>query len=107
MFLDETWANAHDGKDRTWVEFDQATGGTKGGFRKLSGKGSHLHAGGSKGWVAGAELVFQRKKSTGDYHDEMTGEHFEEWFMMLEPDSLIVMDNTSYHSRRLQARNER
>ena len=72
-------ANAHDGKDRTWVEFDQATGGTKGGVRKPSGKGSRLiilHAGSRKGWVAGAELVFP----TGDYHDEMTGEHFEEWF---------------------------
>ena len=22
MYLDETWANAHDGKDRAWVEKD-------------------------------------------------------------------------------------
>jgi hypothetical protein len=110
LFLDETWANAHDGNDRTWVEFDQATGGTKGGVRKLSGKGSRLiilHAGSRKGWVVGAELVFQSRKSTGDYHDEMTGEHFEEWFNdtlipKLEPNTLIVMDNASYHSRRLQ-----
>ena len=44
-----------------------------------SGKGSRLiilHSGSRKGWVAGAELVFP----TGDYYDEMTGEHFEEWF---------------------------
>ena len=37
----------------------------------------------------------------------MTSEHFEEWFndtLMpeLEPNSIIVMDNASYHSRRLQ-----
>ena len=34
----------------------------------------------------------------------MTSEHFEEWFNdtlipKLEPNSIIVMDNTSYHSR--------
>ena len=48
VFLDETWVNAHDRRERTWVEVDQATGGTKGGVRKPSGKGTHLnmlHAG--------------------------------------------------------------
>ena len=110
VFLDETWANAHDGRERAWVETDQASGGTKGGVRKPSGKGSRLiilHAGSCKGWINGAELVFQSKKSTGDYHDEMTSEHFEEWFNdtlipKLEQNSIIVMDNASYHSRRLQ-----
>ena len=37
----------------------------------------------------------------------MTSEHFEEWFNdtlipQLEPNSIIVMDNASYHSRSLQ-----
>ena len=37
----------------------------------------------------------------------MTSEHFEEWINdilipKLEPNSIIVMDNASYHSRRLQ-----
>ena len=111
VYLDETWVNAHDidGRECTWVEVDQATGGTKGGVRKPSGKGTRLiilHAGSCKGWINGAELVFQSKKS-GDYHDEMTSEHFEEWFNdtlipQLEPNSIIVMDNVSYHSQRLQ-----
>ena len=30
---DETWANAHDGKSRAWVEDDTVTGGTKSGVR--------------------------------------------------------------------------
>ena len=65
-----------------------------------------LHVGSCKGWINGAELVFQSKKS-GDYHDEMTSEHFEEWFNnilipKLEPNSIIVLDNASYHSHRLQ-----
>ena len=107
VFLDETWVNAHDERERTWAEVDQATGGTKGGVRKPSGKGTRLiilHAGSCKGWINGAELVFQSK--SGDYHDEMTSEHFEEWFNTLipklEPKSIIEMDNASYHSRHLQ-----
>ena len=84
IYLDETWANARDSMEKMWVEDDErAVGGTKGGVRKPSGKGSRLiilHAGCEQGWIDGAALVFQSKKSTGDYHDEMTSEHFEEWF---------------------------
>ena len=111
VYLDETWANARDGKEKMWVEDDpRVSGGTKGGIRKPSGKGSRLiilHAGGESGWVDGAALVFQSKKATGDYHDKMTAQHFEEWFhdaLMpnIQPNSLIVMDNAPYHSRRLE-----
>ena len=42
VYLDETWANPHDGRERTWVEKDERTGGTKGGMHKPSGKGSRL-----------------------------------------------------------------
>ena len=111
IYLDETWANARDSMEKMWVEDDErAVGGTKGGVRKPSGKGSRLiilHAGCEQGWIDGAALVFQSKKSTGDYHDEMTSEHFEEWFhdsLMpnVPPNSLIVIDNAPYHSRRLE-----
>ena len=88
----------------------RAIGGTKGGIRKPSGKASRLiilHAGSENGWINGADLVFQSKKATGDYHDEVTSEHFEEWFhdsLMpnIPANSLIVMDNAPYHSRRLE-----
>ena len=33
MYLDETWANAHDGKNKAWGEKDTATGGTIGRVR--------------------------------------------------------------------------
>ncbi len=39
VYLDETWANAHDGKDKAWVEKDTVTGGTVGGVHRPSGKG--------------------------------------------------------------------
>ena len=75
--------------------------------RRPSGKGSRLIilGGGSENdWVSNATLIFRSKKDTGDYHDEMTAEHFEEWFASkllpnIQPNSLIVMDTASYHGR--------
>ena len=108
VYLDETWANARDSVEKMWVEDDPVvSGGTIGGFRKPSGKGSRmiiLHAGGENGWIDGAALVFQSKKATGDYHDEMAAVHFKEWLHdslipNLQSNSLIVMDNAPYHSR--------
>ena len=33
VYLDETWANAHDGKKKAWVEADTTTKGTIGGVQ--------------------------------------------------------------------------
>ena len=53
IYLDETWANTRDSMEKMWVEDDErAVGGTKGGVRKPSGKGSRLiilHAGCEQG----------------------------------------------------------
>ena len=78
-------------------------GGTKGDLRRPSGKGTRLiilHTGGEDGWVDRADSVFQSKKATGDYHDEMNSTNFEEWFddkLMpnIPRNSIIVMDNAS------------
>ena len=104
----DAWANARDSVEKMWVEDDLVvSGGTIGGFHKPSGKGSRLiilHSGGENGWIDGAALVFQCKKSTGDYHDEMSAVHFEEWLHdslipNLQSNSLVVMDNApcAYH----------
>ena len=66
-----------------------------------------LYAGGENEWVNSADLVFQSMKATGDYHDEMTATYFEEWFHdsllpNLQSNSIIVMDNVPYHSRKLE-----
>ena len=42
IYLDETWANAHDGKDCAWVDKDDVTGGTIGSVRRHPGKALHL-----------------------------------------------------------------
>ncbi|XP_065907038.1 uncharacterized protein [Dysidea avara] len=104
VYLDEAWANVHDGKSRAWVEADKTTGGTIGGVSKPSDKGEHLiilHAGGKDGWIP------SEKGSAADYHQEMTAENFERWFQerllpALPANCLIVLDNGSYHSRYLE-----
>lgn len=72
------------------------------------GKGKRLivcHIGNEKGFVDGGLWSFESNK-TGDYHEEMNGESFEKWFenilSMLEANSVIVLDNAPYHSRRLE-----
>ena len=111
VYLDETWVNACDSLEKMWVEDDpNVAGGTHGGIRKPSGKRNRLfilHAGSENGWIPGADLVFQSKKSTGDYHDEMTVEHFEEWFHdslmpSIPPKSLMLLttvDNWNVYQR--------
>lgn len=64
------------------------------------------HVGSEDGFVAGCLDVYRGVK-TGDYHKEMNGTRFETWFKAvlqnLSTGSVIVMDNASYHSRRLKA----
>lgn len=46
-----------------------------------------------------------KKKNTNDYHDEMNRETFREWMEgvlpRLKPNSVVVMDNVSYHSAKI------
>ena len=35
VYLDETWCNAHDGRDKAWVVTDDVTGGTIGGVKHV------------------------------------------------------------------------
>ena len=76
MYLDETWVNAHNGKNKAWGEKDTTTEGTIRGVRfdiimclfylslklcygKPPGKGERLiilHAGGKDGWVSGKRM---------------------------------------------------
>ena len=87
------------------------SGGISGGFHKPSGKGSWLiilHAVGENGWIDGAALVLQSKKAIGDYHDEMSAVHYEEWFHdglfpNLQNNSQIVMDIAPYRSTMLKS----
>ncbi|KAL3286751.1 hypothetical protein HHI36_001244 [Cryptolaemus montrouzieri] len=76
--------------------------------QSTSGKGKRLivcNIGTDTGFVPDALWSFESKKS-GDYHEEMDGPNFEEWFEnilpKLEDGCVIVLDNVSYHSRRTE-----
>lgn len=65
-----------------------------------------LHIGSAVGFVPNGLLCFESKKNTGDYHDEMNGTTFLEWFEKILPspedNAVIVMDNAPYHSVKLE-----
>lgn len=101
VYLDESYVNVNHSTPRTWYF---ATEGPW--VHKPSGKGPRLiivHAMTTAGWVAGAQLVFQAKRHTGDYHGQMDFENFRRWFRdallpHIPAASLLVMDNAPYHN---------
>ncbi|KAL4082879.1 hypothetical protein QTP88_029533 [Uroleucon formosanum] len=77
------------------------------GLKVPTGKGGRLivcHAGCARyGFIERSKLVFRSNSgNTMDYHDQMNGEVFKQWFIQLlnnlEEPSVIVMDNAPYHS---------
>lgn len=79
------------------------------GLKTPTGKGRRLivsHIGSEEGFLENSLLVFEAKKGLEDYHKEMTGEVFEEWFGKIldkvKPNSVIVLDNAPYHSRKIE-----
>ena len=106
VYLDETWVNQNYTVGKCWIDTStpEATG-----VKPPTGKGGRLiilHAGTKDGFINNAELIFQAK-NYGDYHNQMNGKVFEEWFRMqllpnIPPNSVIVMDNASYHSMQVE-----
>jgi hypothetical protein len=95
IWYDETIKNSRE-------PFNQ---GLSTGLKSPSGKGKRLtilHIGSEDGFVDHGLLLFEGNKQ-GDYHDEMNANKYEEWFTniltKLPANSVIVMDNASYHSR--------
>ncbi|XP_056629839.1 uncharacterized protein LOC130440599 [Diorhabda sublineata] len=112
-YLDETWVNAGHTVNKVWTDTtilsarDAFIRGLSTGLKNPTGKGQRLiilHIDSENGFVEKRLDMFQSKK-TGDYHEEMNSDRFEGWFQgilnKLEDGSVIVMDNVSYHSRKL------
>ena len=101
VYLDETYINKNHSKRFTWYPDEDGPW-----VNKPSGVGPRLiivNAITKDGWVNGAELVFEAKKRTGDYHGQMNWENFSKWFVdqllpNLPPASLIILDNARYHN---------
>ena len=99
--LDETYINKNHSSPFTWFLDDDGPQ-----VNKPSGVGPRLivvHAVTKNGWVEGAQLVFDAKRRTGDYHGQMNWNNFSKWFKeQLLPNipakSLIIIDNARYHN---------
>lgn len=105
-YLDETWYDTHDMAKKGWSDDT-----SKCAINTIPSRGKRivvLHCGSEDGWVDGALLLSSKnlKDCNVDYHDNMTSDMFEEWFRELIPklhrNSVIVLDNASYHSRQIQ-----
>ncbi|MGH9701240.1 MAG: transposase [Candidatus Acidiferrales bacterium] len=104
VYLDETWFDTHDTVSKGWVDCS-----TKCQTKAPSNKGKRitiLHAGSENGWIPNCLLLSAKniKDSSLDYHEDTTAELFENWFensllSNIPDNSIIVMDNASYHSR--------
>ncbi|XP_026819006.1 uncharacterized protein LOC113557639 [Rhopalosiphum maidis] len=110
-YLDETWINTGDCANKVWV--DQTVTSHRMAFLKglstgapnPTGKGKRLivlHIGSVDSFVRGGLLCFESKKNTSDYHDEVNGQTFKEWFEeilpLLKDNAVVVLDNAPYHS---------
>ena len=101
VYLDESYVNKNHSNDFIWYSGEDGPL-----VQKPTGKGERLiiiNAITKSGWVPGAKLVFKSTRKTGDYHGQMNWDLFKKWFieMLLEnipPNSLIIMDNASYHN---------
>lgn len=113
-YLDETWVNEGYTVEKVWQDKNILCSrqafleGWSTGLKPPSGKGKRLiitHIGSVDGFVEGGLLMFQ-SNHTGDYHEDMNGDVFEEYFEqmldLIPPNSVIVMDNASYHSRKIE-----
>ena len=111
-YLDETWITAGQTTSRKWVDLTIKTAaealrrGLSYGFKAASSTGERviiIHIGSDDGFVDRGLYTLHSSRGA-DYHDDMNHTFFEEWLLSilpeLEHDSVIVLDNASYHSQK-------
>lgn len=98
IYLDESFLHHYHGQDFSWF-------GEGDFLERPSGKGRRwcfIHAMSLSGLLRECSMVFEGKKSTGDYHGSFNFEVFHKWFHNqlipnLPEKSCIVMDRATYH----------
>lgn len=101
VYLDESYINKNHSNDYIWYSMEDGPW-----IQKPTGQGERLiimNAITKDGWVPNAKMVFKSNRKTGDYHGQMNFELFKKWFSEkllpnIPKNSLIVMDNASYHN---------
>ncbi|RVE40115.1 hypothetical protein evm_015235 [Chilo suppressalis] len=113
-YQDETWINEGHTTGKVWVDTTiesskQAFSKGLTGLKSRTGKGQRLiisHIGSDEGFVEAGLLIFESKKNSMDYHEELNSECFEEWLKSilpnLKPNAVLVLDNAPYHSRKVE-----
>lgn len=101
VYLDESYVNKNHSNDFVWYYDDDGPW-----IQKPTGKGERLiimNAITKDGWIPGAKVTFKSTRKTGDYHGQMNQKMFTKWFREkllpnIPDNSLIIMDNASYHN---------
>lgn len=101
VYLDESYVNKNHSNDFVWYSADDGPW-----IQKPTGSGERLiiiNAITKNGWIPKAKTVFKSTRRTGDYHGQMNAELFQKWFTEqlipnIPKNSIIVMDNASYHN---------
>ena len=102
IYTDESYVDSTHTSSKSWSD------GTKEGLKKKISKGQRVimvHAGSETGFVPNALLIFKAGAKSGDYHQNMNFNNYEKWLRSqlmpnLPPNSVIVVDNASYHNKR-------
>jgi hypothetical protein len=101
VYLDETYINKNHSSRFTWYLGEDGPR-----VNKPSGVGPRciiVHAITQDGWVPEAQLVFEAKRCTGDYHGQMNWENFSRWVTVqllphVPPNALIILDHPGDHN---------
>ncbi|XP_034840153.2 uncharacterized protein [Maniola hyperantus] len=103
VYLDETYMHATYCAGKCWQSEQEE------GVLSPDSKGPRwiiVHAGGAMGFIPNAQLIFRSRSQAADYHDDMNKTNFNKWLSEklipnLPPQSIVVMDNASYHTVQL------
>ncbi|XP_076280280.1 uncharacterized protein LOC143209032 [Lasioglossum baleicum] len=100
IYIDETWVDNTLSFGKCW-QSEQEMGILQN--QSSSHRLIIVHAGGKNGFITDASLIFKSRTTTGDYHGQMNSTNFEKWIREklipnLPADSVVVMDNASYHT---------
>lgn len=103
IYLDETYIHGSCSVKKCWQSKDMA-GPSK--SISLGARWIIVNAGGENGFVPNCCLVYRSTSVSADYHHDMNKDNFTKWVTEklipnLTRPSLIVMDNASYHSVRV------
>jgi len=101
VYMDESWINQNMIPSKCWtdgtVECEPDVPPGKGPRWILIG------AGGLNGWVPGAFVMWKGNVLSEDYHTEMNGDVFKDWYCQrllpnIGPRTCVIVDRASYHT---------